>query len=130
MTSWTLTIPSVTPSLNQVRKLHWAARKREETKLGWEVVSALNQIPAIPRAKGKRRLTICRHGRKAMDQDNLAGGCKALIDILKAKGLLIDDNPDMAELIFTQAVTRKGPLCTVVTLEDITDQVTEVTACA
>jgi hypothetical protein len=119
MTSWTLTIPSVTPSLNETRRMHWAARKRADQVLGWEVVSALNRVPPIPKATGKRRMTICRHGRKALDQDNLAGGCKGLIDFIKLRGLLVDDSPTHVELVFTQQVTRTGPIGTTIVLEDV-----------
>lgn len=125
--SWTLSIPSVTPSLNQTRRMHWAAIKRAETVLEWEVVSALNRIPKIPNATGKRRLTICRHGRNALDQDNLAGGCKGLVDFIKLRGLLVDDRPRHAELVFTQQVTRKGPTGMTITIEDLVE---EVNACA
>lgn len=117
--SWTFTLPMVTPSLNQVRKMHWAQVKRDKDALAWMLVSALNKIPNVPRATGPRRLIIVRHGRKALDLDNLAGGCKSLIDVIKERKLLVDDSPTHCVLEFHQETTRKGDPYTEILLEEI-----------
>lgn len=39
---------------------------------------------------------------KLKDEDNLTGGCKALIDCLKTLNLIDDDNPDALKLKVTQ----------------------------
>ena len=115
---WTVTLPMVTPSLNQVRRMHWAQVKRDKATLSWLLVSALNKIPNVPRATGTRRLVIVRHGRKTLDLDNLAGGCKSLIDVIKERGLLLDDSPAHCLLEFHQEVTRKGDPFTEILIEE------------
>jgi hypothetical protein len=54
----------------------------------------------IPRAKGKRRLTLVRlmgFRGKRYDEANLMGGSKPLVDSLVRAGLLIDDSPKWLE---------------------------------
>lgn len=117
--SWTFKLDYVTPSLNEIRSQHWAAQTRGKTALGWILVSSLNQRPAIPLATGKRRVTITRHGKGQLDRDNLFGGAKDLVDAIKARRLILDDNPDACELIVKQVVDRKATPHTVVTIEDL-----------
>lgn len=116
---WTLTIDVPTPSLNEVRRQHWAQTAREKAAMGWRLVGALNRVPAIPRATGARRLIIERHGKRALDLDNLAGGAKSLVDAIKERGLILDDAPGKCELVFRQVVSKKNAPCTVIYLEDV-----------
>ena len=91
--TWTITIEAATPSPNELNRMHWTERRRLKEATGWLLASALNKQPKIPRATGPRNLIIERHGRKALDQDNLAGGAKGLIDCIKEQRLILDDNP-------------------------------------
>ena len=117
---WTLTILCVTPSLNETQRHHWSWLKRQNESLAWSLRSGLNKGPKIPSAIGKRRMVVERHGRRLLDQDNLAGGAKGLIDAIKAARLITDDKPDACELVFRQVVAR-GPIhpYTVISLEDV-----------
>jgi hypothetical protein len=119
--TWTLQLPYyVTPSGNQtLRQSHWT-RAEHKTGLGWLLASVLNLQPKIPDATGKRRLTIIRHGKRALDQDNLAAGCKSLIDCLKERRLILDDCPRDCELIFHQAKCGKLDPHMVLMIEDVT----------
>jgi len=117
--SWTFELPIAMPSGNQTLRQHWSFRSEFKQRLAWLLVSALNGQPKIPSATGKRRLTIVRHGKGRLDQDNLAAGCKALIDVIKERKLILDDNPDDCQLEFRQIVIRGVPPKTVVYLEDL-----------
>ena len=116
---WRIEIPVATPSINELHRYHWAERRRLKETFGWLLVSALNKLPKIPKATGPRRLVIERHGRKALDQDNLAGGAKGLVDCIKEQRLILDDNPTDCQMEFRQVVSRKGGPHTTIYLEDI-----------
>jgi len=50
----------------------------------------------VPHAQRFRAGIITRHwgkGARAFDQENLIGGCKPLIDVLRQYGAIIDDSP-------------------------------------
>ena len=119
---WTIRLDTVTPSLNQVRNQHWSSRALDKKILGWMLVGALNRINRIPLADGKRRLTIVRHGKKALDKDNLFGGMKDLVDCIKARKLILDDNPNDCELICQQVVDSRMVPHTVIMIEDLTPE--------
>lgn len=115
---WTLKIWAATPSLNVTLRQHWRTRGRKQVDMFFLVAEALGKTP-VPKATGKRRLVIERHGRKLLDMDNMAAGCKALVDVIKHRGLILDDNPAACELVFRQATPCLLAPFTLVTLEDI-----------
>ena len=51
-------------------------------------------------------LSITRYSTKTLDVDNLAGGCKPLIDQIRYAHLIPDDNPESVEITFTQVKVR------------------------
>ena len=51
-------------------------------------------------------LSITRYSTKTLDVDNLAGGCKPLIDQIRYAHLIPDDNPESVEITFTQFKVR------------------------
>ena len=115
---WTIKLPIVTPSGNQTLRQHWSRRSRHREDIYWLLTAALNQQDPIPAAAGRRRLTIERHGKKSLDADNLAAGCKTLIDVVKSRKLIRDDNPTNCELVFRQVVNRILAPYTLLILED------------
>ena len=117
--TWTITIEAATPSPNELNRMHWAERRRLKEATGWLLASALNKQPKIPKATGPRKLVIERHGRKALDQDNLAGGAKDLIDCIKEQRLIKDDCPSLCSMEFRQVIDKKSGAHTVIYLEDL-----------
>ena len=117
--TWIIKVEAATPSPNELNRMHWAERRRLKETFGWLLASALNKLPKIPKATGPRRLVIERHGRKALDQDNLAGGAKGLIDCIKEQRLILDDNPSVCQMEFRQIVNKKDGAYTLIFLEDI-----------
>jgi Holliday junction resolvase RusA-like endonuclease len=51
-------------------------------------------------------LGITRFSTKTLDVDNLAGGCKPLIDQIRYAHLIPDDNPESVEITFAQVKVR------------------------
>ena len=111
-----ITLPYATPSLNQLIRMHWGARKRLQDDLSFMVLAKSMAIPkAAPR--DRRTVRITRHGPRKLDHDNLVGGCKPLVDALRGARLIHDDNPDCVRVIYTQRTASKKTARTVVVIE-------------
>jgi hypothetical protein len=69
----------------------------------------------------KSRVTITRHGPRSLDWDGLYASVKSVVDSLKVGCLdiIVDDNPDVCELIAKQA---KGEYAVEIVVEDLTYQ--------
>jgi len=114
-----LVVPAATPSLNKYAYSHWRVRQRD--KASWELwlMAAAHEAGAT-KATGKRRLMIERHGRRALDPDNMIGGAKGAIDVLRKLGLLMDDHDGAIELAARNVKLNKGEQPhTVFVLEDM-----------
>lgn len=114
-------VGKTTPSLNVLMRTHHYARKRESADWSARILYALRRAghdKDALRATGKRRLVIERHGKKLLDTDNLAGA-KDLIDEIRKFGFLVDDRPDLCELILRQEkLTPKQQQYTVIEISD------------
>ena len=98
--------------------MHFQARKRLKAK--WAILLALAGAKRAAPATGRRRLTVERHSPRALDHDNLVGGCKeVVVDNIKEFGLLIDDSPKYAELVYIHVPTRQEKPWTLIVLEDL-----------
>jgi len=114
-----LVIGKVTPSGNEMLRMHFRNRKREQNYFAALLLGQIRQHEPT-KAVGKRRVTIERHGRKMLDTDNAYAGVKCLMDELRKFGLIVDDRPDLCELVVTQH--KLMPKCdphTVILIEDI-----------
>jgi len=93
---------TVTPSLNKIKgrwsRINWNKRYRRQLN-GYERYAL--KIPQ------KMVVNIIRHGSRALDKDNLAGGCKSLIDAIRRAGLIVDDSPKWVDLCFSQIATPR-----------------------
>ena len=58
-------------------------------------------------AKGKRSVCITIWRKRLLDKDNLVGGCKQIIDVLKDLGLIYDDSPKYLDLKVEQNLCGK-----------------------
>jgi hypothetical protein len=114
----TLEIPELPPSLNVTRKGHWSTRHKRRKRWSMLVLVAKSEaklfhVKPFPSA----RVTIERHGGKALDHDNFAGGAKDLVDGLRDNGLIVNDDPEHLELRFEQYPGSRIPKRTVVSIE-------------
>ena len=93
---WALRVNADLPSQNVWDRSGWQAKHR--IKGIWKMF--LRGAPGflkVPPATGKRRLTIERHGRGTLDDSNIIGGAKGIIDDLVQLKLLVDDKPAFLE---------------------------------
>ena len=116
--SWAIRVPMPTPSLNQIQGKHWRVIHRMTQNMQTAVMVACANGPAIPKATGKRKVLITRHGKGILDADNLAGGAKSLIDALKLRGLLLDDDPAHVEVVYRQVLERTAKPYTSVEIQE------------
>lgn len=89
---WRIVIPIKCPSQNIRERQHWAKNHSEKTDWWFAIASERNRLN-IPKATGKRRLTLEVHGPRILDEHNIHGGAKGLVDDLVQLGLLKEDNP-------------------------------------
>lgn len=59
------------------------------------------------RGSGRFEVRITSYRVRLLDADNLAGGCKFLIDALRYEKLIPDDSPDAIELFISQVRVSK-----------------------
>lgn len=95
--SWSIRIPQASPSQNQFAWSNW--RVAHKSKAEWAMrIRCAPGFLAIPKATGRRRLTIERIGWRKLDPLNLLGGAKGLVDCLVQAGLLVDDSEQWLEV--------------------------------
>lgn len=107
----TLQIPEASPSLNEFIKAHW--NKYSAMRRHWSMLVLVAKTEA---AVGtvvnwtpypKSRVRIIREGLKLLDEDNLKGGTKPVIDGLRDQRLIIDDSPEHMVLEVVQVRISK-----------------------
>lgn len=108
-----LTIPLETPSMNWRDKVHWARRHQWKRQASLLIRNALQlggreNYPFSSRVVGRVTVVITRYGwQRIMDPDNLTGGVKDLLDVLKRCDLFEDDDEKHIDLVVHQDVDRK-----------------------
>ena len=96
-------IPKITPSLNEVLRRHWSINYAEKRSwIGW--ITVLVGVPACQ----YRRIIITRVATRDLDPDNLAGGCKSLLDAIRDVGLILDDDAKSVSVEYRQRRPRDG----------------------
>lgn len=131
-----------TPSLNETLRWHWAKKKKAQKAMAWGIKTqptsgsvttwdatrrcTVEDYCPIPRA----RVRITRHGSRLLDEDNLIGGCKGLVDVLKPAsksnpyglGIIAGDEPDKLALTVWQVKCARADACTWVEIEEWADE--------
>lgn len=97
--------------------MHWSSYYREKKAWGWHILAELKGKP--PAASERMRLRITSYRKNLLDQDNLAGGCKPLIDAIKDLKLLVDDGPEWVEVEFEQVKIKDHLEHTMIEIEPI-----------
>ena len=92
-------------SRNKFEGWHW--RKKNRYRKAWQlhIWAACNGKP--PKAAGPMEVKITSFRPRLLDQDNLSGGCKGLLDAMKRLGMLVDDDPENVKVAYTQHLARK-----------------------
>lgn len=102
----------VTPSLNVLMRKyrHPMARKRLRERYGWLLLTSPGwEANVAVSGPQRRKVTIVSYRRNTLDDDNLAGGCKVLIDALRDVRLIWEDSPKFLEVGFRQEIDRRRP---------------------
>ncbi len=121
MTTFTFTIPELTPSNNKLVKgrTHWTAYRQMKLDWFYRVKLATQDIDIPPAAVMEFRKVAVRSYRVSLlDDDNLRGGMKILWDALTDAGIIYDDGPKFLEKMPSEQepVRKKRDEKTVVTV--------------
>lgn len=96
--------PSI--SLNKTQSKDWTVYVGEKRKVLNEVMYEMETQSVIP--KHHSHLHIERRSTKLLDYDNLVGGLKPTLDVLRIVGLLNNDDPHSVDVFYSQDVTRRA----------------------
>lgn len=121
-------LPTPTPLLNELLRLHWSQRRKLASRLAWAIkVATAGQRPKEAYARAKVRIE--RHSIRTPDYDGMVGGAKPLIDCLlplsdrhpHGLGFVADDSPSCMELevVAVKAAGREAQK-TVIVIEEVT----------
>lgn len=115
-----LVLPFVTPSLNEWANWHYLRRHRWGLRAERALVASLRLqgLPVDLEGGERRAVTVERYGRPGhvLDDDNLRGGCKGLVDALRRLGLVRDDSPRWMTATYSDVRRRGETPHTVVTI--------------
>lgn len=120
--TYTIRLAGETPSLNTI--LRWKSQgqhwRYSQLRDNWclEVRARLNEqgIFFTNSAHGKIHVHIERHCAGTLDDDNLRGGCKPLLDALKKERAIFDDSPKWLHATYSQVKAKRGEGFTVITI--------------
>lgn len=103
-----LVLDFITPSLNQLIRSHWSKRRALRIHYAWTIQAALIESGQdISNFKNQKQLIKITSYRKIkLDEDNLIGGAKPLIDALKDVNLIKDDSPDYVKIEYYQIIDK------------------------
>lgn len=99
-----LEIPAVPPSLNLLLRMSWPRRHAVQTKWRkwvWATLHEHGRHPGKPLERA--RITINRRSTGQLDQDNLHGSVKPVLDALTYNDVIVDDSPNHIDLVVTQS---------------------------
>lgn len=111
-------VPEVAPSLNRLMRMHWATRRALRKKWEWVVWYEAYRVQgaAAIRYDGRVSVRIVRRSHHVLDEDNLHGAAKLILDALKSAKVIQDDSPAHITLTCEQ---EKGPARTVIQVTPI-----------
>lgn len=109
MSRWVLRIEQPSPSLNRYTYARTPMIQVRDKKTWHQLIRGAAGFLEVPRAHVRRRLFIERHGRQALDKDNLLGGAKCVItDNLRKHGLIVNDTDQWVDLDGGNVRLQKG----------------------
>lgn len=109
-----LVLEAVTPSQNETLRQHWGKAAKQKQTFEWLLLEALSKQGIrkadLPGANGISpvgvRIVSYRHN--TLDEGNLIGGCKSLVDAMRDLGFFVDDSPKHFRDSYGQAIDRKN----------------------
>ena len=118
-----LSISEVVPSQNTTDREHWTTTRKRNKRYRDQLAIALlfgykkkerDIIKSSP--KGMLVTIHSQRKRRILDDANLRGGCKGLVDSLVRLGFIYDDDDEYVKIEYTQAVGK--PYYTSIKIED------------
>lgn len=120
-------IAELPPTMNVIKRMHWAKYRQVRNHIAWLVRAALagHPLPADPIQRCK--ITIVRHGRNLVDEDNLPSSAKMILDVLQPHskthpsgiGVIQSDAPEYARIHVTQERAGKADVRMVIRIEEV-----------
>lgn len=124
---WSFFIEREVASLNAYRTNHggsrWAYKRDRDAWHTWFI--ALGRQHCVTTPPKVRRVTLTRlyAGRqREFDADNLAGGCKVVVDAMVRAGLLRGDDKASAEILYQQRKVAGSAVTSVTGLEVLIEE--------
>lgn len=96
-------LPERTPTLNRLLGMHWSTYHKIAKRYK-EMVWAMTLRSKT--AISHRVVRITRRSPATLDDDNLRGGCKPILDALKKAQLIVDDSPFWVTVFYVQQKSR------------------------
>lgn len=111
----TFTIPGYLPTpLNRLLRMHWSRRGKHQAGAS-ALVAGYARLAGVPRAEGRRRVSLTFRGGRADPDARL----KLILDALVRASLLVDDGEAWCVIGEVRNTGRRGDRATVITLEDV-----------
>lgn len=108
MTTYTVTVHTLPPTLNALLRMHRMERHGVMTRIRDATILAVRSagVPAL----GRARIALTRYasGNRTPDDDNLRGGCKPVIDGIVRAGVIDDDGPAYVRVTYAHRNCRVG----------------------
>lgn len=96
-------------SQNVRDRIHWVKRRKNKADWAQEIWAALNGRTAkFFHGHKRKHVKITSLRSRLLDEGNLWGGGKDLVDALKTMGLIRDDSPKWIDLEMKQRLGGKG----------------------
>jgi len=115
-----IVLPLCTPSLNELMRRTGRFLSRDIRKWVRERAFALLiQTSPLNRATARRKIKFTSYRVKKLDDDNLRGGIKPVVDGLVDLGLLHDDSPAWATFEYEQVLVPQSERRTVIEVETV-----------
>ena len=104
----TFLLPIRIPSRNVLDKTHWAAKSKTQKEYALLIRNQMRLRKFEKLEDGEfRTLYILSLRKRLLDEDNLVGGCKHLIDALVEEAFIFDDSPKFVKLKIKQQKTTQ-----------------------
>ena len=91
----TVRVPKEILSANNFLYRHWRVYFQYKKNWHWMLRAHLRHVEPV---KCKMSVEIISERKNMIDQDNLVGGCKPILDYLKIAGYIQDDGPKFIKL--------------------------------
>jgi len=101
-----ITLPIKIKSLNEINRMHWSKKKTYKQEFALLIRNQMR----LYKNPTSVTLNILSLRKRMIDQDNLVGGCKQLIDALCDEGFIYDDSPKFISYLNVEQVKAQSDM--------------------